>query len=172
MEVAEDDVSGLAGGGSRVLRGTRGRQLEDLLAAEQGCLRLAGSGPHGEALGRARTGVRRGPHLSTVSGRPIQPRQVALQDQYRSGDRGWLHPAHRRWIGGGIGHVGDGSRSARAVSGGGERGSIGWREWPAAAWLGTRRVKDRVVEFLRLSRPLNDWLRKNVGPSTLPERRR
>src|SRR6266545_3107083 len=95
MEVAEDDVSGLAGGGSRVLRGTRGRQLEDLLAAEQGCLRLAGSGPHGEALGRARTGVRRGPHLSTVSGRPIQPREVALTS--RSGydppdGRGWTLP--------------------------------------------------------------------------------
>jgi len=47
-----------------------------------------------------------------------------------------------------------------------------WREWPAGAWLGTRRAKDRVVEFLRLSAPLNGWLRKHVGPSTLPERRR
>jgi uncharacterized protein (TIGR02453 family) len=49
------------------------------------------------------------------------------------------------------------------------KGLITWREWPAGAWLGTRRAKDRVAEFLRLSRPLNDWLRTNVGPSALPE---
>jgi uncharacterized protein (TIGR02453 family) len=52
------------------------------------------------------------------------------------------------------------------------KGLITWREWPAAAWLGTRRVKDRVAEFLRLSRPLNDWLRTHVGTSAIPERRR
>jgi len=52
------------------------------------------------------------------------------------------------------------------------KGLITWREWPAAAWLGTRRVKGRVVEFLRLSEPLNDWLRRHVGPSTQPEQRR
>lgn len=34
------------------------------------------------------------------------------------------------------------------------KGLIMWREWPAAAWLGTRRAKDRVVEFFRLSSPL------------------
>jgi hypothetical protein len=52
------------------------------------------------------------------------------------------------------------------------KGLVAWREWPPAAWLGTRRAKDRVVEFLESSQPLNDWLRDNVGPSTLPERRR
>ena len=52
------------------------------------------------------------------------------------------------------------------------KGLITWREWPAAAWLGTRGAKDRLVEFFRLSEPLNEWLRTNVGPSTLPERRR
>jgi uncharacterized protein (TIGR02453 family) len=52
------------------------------------------------------------------------------------------------------------------------KGLITWREWPAGAWLGTRRAKDRVAEFFRLSKPLNDWLRTNVGPSALPERRR
>jgi uncharacterized protein (TIGR02453 family) len=46
-----------------------------------------------------------------------------------------------------------------------------WRDWPAGAWLGTRRAKDRVVELLRAARPLNEWLRANVGRSTLPERR-
>jgi uncharacterized protein (TIGR02453 family) len=50
------------------------------------------------------------------------------------------------------------------------KGLITWREWPAGAWLGTKRAKAKVVEFLRLSRPLGDWLRTNVGPSTLPER--
>jgi uncharacterized protein (TIGR02453 family) len=52
------------------------------------------------------------------------------------------------------------------------KGLITWRDWPPAAWLGTRRAKDRVVEFFRQSRPLNEWLRTNVGPSSLPERRR
>jgi uncharacterized protein (TIGR02453 family) len=52
------------------------------------------------------------------------------------------------------------------------KGLITWREWPAGAWLGTKRAKDRVVEFFRLSRPLDEWLRTNVGPSTLPERAR
>ncbi|HZD18611.1 MAG TPA: DUF2461 domain-containing protein [Actinomycetota bacterium] len=52
------------------------------------------------------------------------------------------------------------------------KGLITWREWPAAAWLGTRRAKDRLTEFFVLSRPLNAWLRRHVGPSSLPERRR
>ena len=52
------------------------------------------------------------------------------------------------------------------------KGLIAWREWPAGAWLGTRRAKDRVVEFFRRSKPISDWLRTNVGPSTLPEQRR
>ena len=52
------------------------------------------------------------------------------------------------------------------------KGLIAWKDWPAAAWLGTARAKDRVVEFLRLSKPLNGWLRANVGPSTLPEAKR
>jgi uncharacterized protein (TIGR02453 family) len=52
------------------------------------------------------------------------------------------------------------------------RGIITWREWPAGAWLGTRRAKDRVVEFFRLSTPINAWLRTHVGPSTLPGRPR
>lgn len=52
------------------------------------------------------------------------------------------------------------------------KGLITWREWPAAAWLGTRRAKDRLVEFFRLSKPLNEWLRAHVGASTPSERRR
>jgi uncharacterized protein (TIGR02453 family) len=52
------------------------------------------------------------------------------------------------------------------------KGIVTWRSWAPAAWLGTRRAKDRVEAFLRASKPLNAWLRANVGPSTLPERGR
>ena len=52
------------------------------------------------------------------------------------------------------------------------KGVIVWREWPPAAWLGTRRAKDRVVEVFRQSKPLNAWLERHVGPSTVPERGR
>jgi uncharacterized protein (DUF2461 family) len=52
------------------------------------------------------------------------------------------------------------------------KGIVAWREWPAGAWLGTRKAKDRVVEFLRTSEPLNAWLRNNVGDSTMPARGR
>jgi uncharacterized protein (TIGR02453 family) len=50
------------------------------------------------------------------------------------------------------------------------KGVAAWKEWPAGAWLGTRKAKDRVVEFLELSKPLTAWLKTNVGPSTLPPR--
>jgi uncharacterized protein (TIGR02453 family) len=52
------------------------------------------------------------------------------------------------------------------------KGLVTWRDWPAGAWLGTRRAEDKVVEFFRFSRPLDLWLRTKVGPSTLPERDR
>jgi uncharacterized protein (TIGR02453 family) len=52
------------------------------------------------------------------------------------------------------------------------KGIVAWRDWPPGAWLGTRRAKDRVVEFLQRSKPLRDWLTSEVGPSTQPERRR
>ncbi len=51
------------------------------------------------------------------------------------------------------------------------KGLITWREWPAGAWLGTPKAKDRVVESLRASRPIAEWLRRNVGASTMPVRR-
>jgi uncharacterized protein (TIGR02453 family) len=52
------------------------------------------------------------------------------------------------------------------------KGLVTWRDWPAGAWLGTRKAKDRVVEFLRQSKPIEAWLRANVGPSTLSDRMR
>jgi uncharacterized protein (TIGR02453 family) len=47
------------------------------------------------------------------------------------------------------------------------KGLITWKEWPAGAWLGTRRAKDRVVEFFRRSKPIKEWLETHVGPSNL-----
>jgi uncharacterized protein (TIGR02453 family) len=40
-----------------------------------------------------------------------------------------------------------------------------WRQWPVEPWLGTAAAKRRVVEFLRVTGPLADWLDRNVGPS-------
>ncbi len=46
------------------------------------------------------------------------------------------------------------------------KGLVAWKEWPVAAWLGTRAAKTRVVDFLRASQPLHDWLARHVGPPT------
>jgi uncharacterized protein (TIGR02453 family) len=51
------------------------------------------------------------------------------------------------------------------------KGLISWREWPAAAWLGTPKAKDRIVGVLEASRPLVDWLHEHVGQATMPQRR-
>jgi uncharacterized protein (TIGR02453 family) len=50
------------------------------------------------------------------------------------------------------------------------KGLISWKSWPVGAWLGTAKAKERVVAFLRSSKPLNDWLNRNVGPSSQPQR--
>jgi uncharacterized protein (TIGR02453 family) len=52
------------------------------------------------------------------------------------------------------------------------KGIVAWRDWPAGAWLGTRRAKDRVVDLFTVAKPLNAWLQKNVGPSTAAPRGR
>jgi uncharacterized protein (TIGR02453 family) len=52
------------------------------------------------------------------------------------------------------------------------KGLITWKEWPAGAWLGTRKARDRVVEFFDRSKPMLGWLKANVGSSTMPERGR
>jgi len=52
------------------------------------------------------------------------------------------------------------------------KGLVTWREWPVGAWLESGRAKDRVAEFFRLSKPVNEWLRSHVGPSELPARSR
>jgi len=53
-----------------------------------------------------------------------------------------------------------------------QKGLIGWKQWPVAAWLGTAGAKKRVVDFLHAVRPMQDWLDRYVGPSELPERSR
>jgi uncharacterized protein (TIGR02453 family) len=52
------------------------------------------------------------------------------------------------------------------------KGLITWGEWPVGAWLATKKAKERIVEFLERSKPLQSWLDANVGESTLPERTR
>jgi uncharacterized protein (TIGR02453 family) len=37
------------------------------------------------------------------------------------------------------------------------------RHWSPAAWMGTRKAKDRIVGVLRDARPLGDWLHTHVG---------
>jgi uncharacterized protein (TIGR02453 family) len=51
------------------------------------------------------------------------------------------------------------------------KGLIAWRQWPAGAWLGTRRAKDRIVKMLEISKPLTKWLNTHVGPSTRSKER-
>jgi uncharacterized protein (TIGR02453 family) len=51
------------------------------------------------------------------------------------------------------------------------KGFVTWRQWPVGAWLGTARAKDRLVEFLRASQPINKWPTKNVGPTSMTDNR-
>ena len=52
------------------------------------------------------------------------------------------------------------------------KGLHSWQDWPFGRWLGTPEVIERVSESLRATKPLMQWLNKNVGPSALdPERR-
>ncbi len=43
------------------------------------------------------------------------------------------------------------------------KGIVMSRAWPVAAWLRTKKAKDRVVTCLSAARPLNDWLARHVG---------
>ncbi len=52
------------------------------------------------------------------------------------------------------------------------KGLTAWKEWPVARWLGTATAKQRIVDFLTATEPLNEWLSCHVGLSTLPDRRR
>ena len=47
------------------------------------------------------------------------------------------------------------------------KGITVWKLWPVANWLSTKKAKERVVDVLRSSTPLVDWLAKHVGYSEL-----
>ncbi|MEV6344202.1 DUF2461 domain-containing protein [Actinoplanes sp. NPDC051851] len=42
------------------------------------------------------------------------------------------------------------------------KGLTTWKEWPPAEWLGTPRAQTEILEFLRASLPLRDWLDQNA----------
>jgi uncharacterized protein (TIGR02453 family) len=50
-----------------------------------------------------------------------------------------------------------------------KKGLVTWKEWPAGAWLATRKSKDRVIDLLHAAEPIRGWLHANVGDSTLPD---
>jgi uncharacterized protein (TIGR02453 family) len=52
------------------------------------------------------------------------------------------------------------------------KGLIAWKQWPAGAWLGTPKAKDRIAGVLTASRPLSGWLQTHVGPSEIADSRR
>jgi uncharacterized protein (TIGR02453 family) len=43
------------------------------------------------------------------------------------------------------------------------KGLVTWKQWPVEPWLATASAKDRVVEVLRASIPLVQWLQAHVG---------
>jgi uncharacterized protein (TIGR02453 family) len=45
------------------------------------------------------------------------------------------------------------------------KGLIAWVQWPAGAWLGRASARDRVVRFLRATRPLHEWLATHIRPA-------
>jgi uncharacterized protein (TIGR02453 family) len=51
------------------------------------------------------------------------------------------------------------------------RGLIAWQQWPVADWMSTAAARDRIVEALEVSAPLREWLRSEVGTSTIGDRR-
>ncbi len=51
------------------------------------------------------------------------------------------------------------------------KGMTTWKQWPPAKWMGTAKAKDRIVEVLRGARPINAWLDRHVGPTTMSRER-
>lgn len=43
------------------------------------------------------------------------------------------------------------------------KGLTAWKEWPVGAWLASAASKRRIVEVLRATAPLREWLDQNVG---------
>jgi uncharacterized protein (TIGR02453 family) len=51
------------------------------------------------------------------------------------------------------------------------KGMTTWKQWPIAAWVGTAKAKHRIVEVLHAAKPINAWLDKHVGPTTMSTER-
>ncbi len=51
------------------------------------------------------------------------------------------------------------------------KGLVAWQQWPPGEWLGTARAKKKIVDFLRASQPVNEWLAEHVGPTELESAR-
>jgi uncharacterized protein (TIGR02453 family) len=47
------------------------------------------------------------------------------------------------------------------------KGITTWHQWPPGAWLGTRKAKERILDVIWASAPLNEWLASHVGASRL-----
>jgi uncharacterized protein (TIGR02453 family) len=45
-----------------------------------------------------------------------------------------------------------------------------WKQWPVAPWLHSGEAEERVIDALRASRPLVEWLDSHVGESGLARR--
>ena len=52
------------------------------------------------------------------------------------------------------------------------KGLATWRQWPPAAWLGTREAKGRIAKALAAGEALNEWLAASVGRTTMEQARR
>jgi len=51
-----------------------------------------------------------------------------------------------------------------------QKGIYTYKSWPAGKWLQTREVVDRIKSVIKDAKPLSDWLSRNVGEITHPER--
>jgi uncharacterized protein (TIGR02453 family) len=49
-----------------------------------------------------------------------------------------------------------------------QKGLTAWKEWPVGAWLAGTSSKRRIVEVLRATAPLREWLALNVGVADEP----
>jgi uncharacterized protein (TIGR02453 family) len=52
------------------------------------------------------------------------------------------------------------------------KGMITWKQWPVAPWVGTAKAKQRIIDVLHAAKPINAWLDKHVGPTTMSMERR
>jgi uncharacterized protein (TIGR02453 family) len=43
------------------------------------------------------------------------------------------------------------------------KGLVAWKEWPAGPWLERPTAKNRVVDLLRATAPVSEWLESYVG---------